>query len=157
MLELHIPGRGRLALAHLVLDLNGTLARDGRLLDKVVSSVQELRDRLDVHLLTADTFVSGAAVAQRLGIHWHVLAASDPGGAQKLAFVEQLGAAQVVAMGNGANDAAMLQAAAVGIAVLEAEGLATTAALAADIWVRSAEEGLGLLLNPVRLVATLRE
>lgn len=156
MLELHIPGRGRVELAHLVLDLNGTLARDGRLLDGVVSPLRQLRDLLDVHLLTADTFGSGGAVAQRLGIHLQVLA-SGPGGAQKLAFVQQLGAAQVVAMGNGANDAAMLQAAGLGIAVVEAEGLATAAALAADIWVRSAEEGLGLLLHPMRLVATLRE
>jgi len=63
----------------------------------------------------------------------------------------------VVAIGNGANDAAMLQEAALGIAVLGPEGLAAEALLAADVVVASIEDALDLLLRPHRLVATLRE
>jgi soluble P-type ATPase len=62
----------------------------------------------------------------------------------------------VVAIGNGANDAAMLSTAALGIAVLGPEGTARESIEAADVVVTSIEIGLDLLLNPRRLVATLR-
>jgi len=55
MIELNIPGRGRLQLRHLVSDVNGTLAVDGQLPDGLVRLITTLRDRLTLHLLTADT------------------------------------------------------------------------------------------------------
>ena len=54
MIEIDVPGWRRLQLANLVLDLNGTLAVDGHLLP-VHASVGELRQRLNVCLLSADT------------------------------------------------------------------------------------------------------
>jgi soluble P-type ATPase len=70
--------------------------------------------------------------------------------------VEQLGTEQVVAIGNGANDAQMLSAAALGIAILGREGLASEALQAADLVVGGIEDALDLLLHPPRLIATLR-
>ena len=61
-----------------------------------------------------------------------------------------------MAIGNGANDELMLVEAAVGIAVLEEEGLACEVIVAADVLVRDAAAALDLLINPIRLVATLR-
>jgi soluble P-type ATPase len=55
MIALNVPGRGNLRLSHVVLGVNGTIARDGRLLDNVAKPLTALRDRLSVHLLTADT------------------------------------------------------------------------------------------------------
>ena len=75
--------------------------------------------------------------------------------AQAPRLVERLGAERVVAVGNGANDAGMLQAAALGIAVLGPEGLAGEAWQAADV-VAGIHQALDLLLHPRRLVATLR-
>ncbi|MFH1908337.1 MAG: hypothetical protein ABIL11_13305 [Chloroflexota bacterium] len=43
MIELNIPGRGNLQLAHLVSDVNGTLAVDGELLEKPLRIVASLR------------------------------------------------------------------------------------------------------------------
>ncbi len=63
---------------------------------------------------------------------------------------------RVVAIGNGANDRRMLRVSRLGIAVLESEGCATDAMLNADILVRSIHEGLLLLLNPLRIAATLK-
>jgi soluble P-type ATPase len=62
----------------------------------------------------------------------------------------------VVAIGNGANDAQMLGAAALGIAVLGVEGLALEALQSADVVVPHIVDGLDLLLNVPRLIATLR-
>ena len=59
-------------------------------------------------------------------------------------------------IGNGRNDRAMLKHAALGIAVLAEEGVATDAIVAADIVVSDIWHALDLLLNPLRLVATLR-
>jgi soluble P-type ATPase len=75
---------------------------------------------------------------------------------QKRSLVAQLGPVQTVAIGNGANDARMLAAAGLGIAVLGPEALATTALQAADLVVGRNEDALDLLLWPQRLIATLR-
>lgn len=155
MIELSIPGRDALTLRHVVLDVNGTLATDGALIDGVAERLAELAGYLDVHLLTADTHGGQAAIDAQLGLS---AARIQPGHEmeQKAAFVERLGPEGVVAIGNGSNDAGMLRAAAVGIAVLGAEGLSSEALQAADALAASIHDALDLLLKPKRLVATLR-
>jgi soluble P-type ATPase len=155
MIHLDIPGRRPCTFEHLTLDLNGTLALDGDLLPGVASRLATLSAHLTIYLLTADTGGNAVEIGDRLGIS---LALIEPGdeARQKQAFVERLGAAHVVAIGNGANDAGMLSAAALGIAVLGPEGLAPETMCAADVMVNRIEDGLDLLLHPRRLVATLR-
>jgi len=155
MIHLDIPGCEPSALEHLVLDLNGTLTLDGEPLPGVAGRLAALSSSLTIHLLTADTAGNAAEVGGRLGT---VLARIEPGAeaSQKEAFVERLGAACVVAIGNGANDARMLSAAVLGIAVLGPEGVAVEALQAADVVVSRIEDGLDLLLHPQRLLATLR-
>jgi P-type E1-E2 ATPase len=156
MIEIDIPGRGRLTLAHLVLDVNGTLAVDGTLLPGVLERVQQLRAQLDVAMLTADTHGRQAELDRQLGFAAHRLQPGRPEAAQKAAFVRSLGALRTAAIGNGANDVEMLRVAALGIAVLEGEGASVEAFFAADLAVRSITDALDLLLHPRRLVATLR-
>ncbi len=55
MIDIAIPGFGHLALRHLVLDFNGTIAFDGVLLPEVVERIIGLSMQLDVHVLTANT------------------------------------------------------------------------------------------------------
>ena len=156
MIELNIPGRGTLRLAHAVLDVNGTLAKDGRLLEKVAKPLIGLRDRLTIHLLTADTYGKQDNIDLMLGLRAIRL---KPGGEsqQKAEYVRQLGAETVVAIGQGANDADMLAAAGIGIAVLGDEGLAVAALVKADILTANIFDALNLLEYPTRLVATLRQ
>jgi len=153
-LKVDIPGWRQLKLEHLVLDLNGTLALDGALLPGVRPAVEKLSRSLTCHLVTADTFGTAAGL---LGPHAQ-LALITPGDetGQKRAIVERLGVDRVAALGNGANDAAMLAAAALGVAVLGPEGAAGAALAAADVVAPGPVEALGLLLNPDRLRATLR-
>ncbi len=155
MIELNIPGRGTLQLEHLVLDVNGTLAKDGHLLDKIVKPLTALRDRLTLHLLTADTYGRQTAIDLMLNTQAVRLQPGDEP-RQKGDFVRRLGADRVVAIGQGANDAEMLKAAALGIAVLSDEGLAVEALLSADIVMADIFGALNLLEFPTRLVATLR-
>jgi P-type E1-E2 ATPase len=75
---------------------------------------------------------------------------------QKARYVNELGANHVIAIGNGANDALMLEAAAIGIVVLGSEGTSADALRTADIVATTPLVALDLVLNPKRLVATLR-
>jgi soluble P-type ATPase len=156
MLELAVPGVGPYRLAHLLLDVNGTLSLDGELLEGVAERLARLRAVLAVELLSADTHGRLDAIAAALGVAGYRLRAGEPEAAQKAARVHTLGPAAVVAIGNGANDEAMLRAAALGIAVLGREGLASAALAAADVVVPSIQDALDLLLQPLRLIGTLR-
>ena len=156
MLQLAVPGFGRLELTEAVCDYNGTLAADGRLLDGVRERIIELSAQLRVHVVTADTF--GSATGQLQGAPC-ALTILDAGG-QALAkrdFVHRLGAEHVVAIGNGRNDRLMLDAAALGIAVGGPEGAAAEALRASDIVVWHILDAFDLLLKPTRLLATLRD
>jgi soluble P-type ATPase len=149
MIELDIPGRGVLRLQHLVTDVNGTLAVDGRLIDGVAKSLLGLRDRLEIHLLTADTHGQQESLDRQLGLQAVRIQAGGESLA-KAAFV------QVVALGQGANDVAMLHDAALGICILGPEGTAVEALMAADVIAPNILDALDLLYQPLRLVATLR-
>ena len=153
-LVIEVPGWRRLVLEHLVLDLNGTLATDGALAPGVAQAVEKLGETLTCHLVTADTF----GTAARLFGPAVRLALIRPGdeAAQKREIVRRLGALGVAAVGNGANDVLMLKEAALGIAVLGAEGASPQALTAAQVVVREPVEALELLLKPDRLRATLR-
>ena len=153
MIELTIPGRGTIRLQHLVCDVNGTLALDGTLMDGVGRALASLRDRLELHLLTADTHGRQDEIDRHLGVHATRIAA---GGEAEAAFVRSLGRERVIAVGNGANDAAMLYEAAIGIAVMSPEGLAGDAVHACDLVAPDILQALGWLDRPMRLVASLR-
>ena len=155
MLKLEIPGFGTLALAHLVLDYNGTLAVDGHVLEGVRDEIQILAEHLDIHVVTGNTH---GDVETRLA-GWKIRLTCLPplGQAQaKRDYVEKLGPNRTVAIGNGRNDAPMLKIAAIGIAVLGSEGLAVDALRDSDIVVRHPIDALGLLIHPTRLIASMR-
>ncbi len=91
LLEIVIPSRDWLRLEHLVLDLNGTVALDGALLPGVQERVARLRRNLTVHLVSADTQGTLAAVAEGLGVS-RTAWSRGTRAAQKAALVERLGA-----------------------------------------------------------------
>ena len=155
MIELTIPGFGQLTLEHLVCDVNGTLAVDGQLPDDLPRALRSLRDRLEIHLLTADTHGRQQIIDQKLGLQAVRIQPGDEAG-QKARYVQKLGASRVVAIGQGANDAAMLKEAALGICILSREGSATQTLLAADLVMPDIFSALELLEKPVRIIASLR-
>jgi P-type E1-E2 ATPase len=156
VIEIEIPGWRCLRLVALVLDVNGTLSLDGDLLPGVASRIENIGQRLDIHLLSADTFGKAGVIAQELGVVFTTIDPRTDANAQKKSFVQKLGPSGVVAIGNGANDVEMLRTAELGIAVLGPEGTASAALLAADVVSRSIAEALDLLISPRRLTASLR-
>jgi soluble P-type ATPase len=155
MIDIDIPGFRRLQLGHLVMDYNGTLAVDGQLLPGVADRFTRLACCLELHVITADTF--GVAADQLAGLPATLTVTPlDSQAEAKLQFVSRLGVDSVIAIGNGRNDRLMIGAVALGIAVLQREGAAAEAIAAAAVVSTNIVEALDLLLNPKRLIATLR-
>ncbi|MBM4288786.1 MAG: ATPase P [Deltaproteobacteria bacterium] len=155
MLTFDIPGYKVLRLEHLVMDYNGTLAVDGRLVEGVAGRLETLSRDVTIHVITADTF--GLVQQQMAHLPCRVSVLGQEFQAEaKLRYIQELGAEQTVCIGNGRNDRLMLQAAALGLAVILEEGIAGETIQAADIIAKSINDALDLLLNPLRLTATLR-
>lgn len=155
MLEINIPGYRKLRLKHIVLDYNGTIACDGALIVGVKENLTALADKLQVHILTADTFGKVRSGLEGIACELSILAPDDQD-IGKLEYVKKLGAENVVAVGNGRNDHLMLKEAALGIAVILEEGASRDTLLAADVVCSRIVSALELLRNPLRLTATLR-
>jgi P-type E1-E2 ATPase len=155
MLEIVIPSHGELHLEYLVLDVNGTIALDGQLLPGVGERLDRLGEMVAIWLVSADTQGTLASLVDSLKVKARVLQPGDEA-AQKAALVDELGTERVVAIGNGANDAAMLRRAGLSIGVLGGEGLAAACLEAADVIAPDIGAALNLLLRPRRLIATLR-
>ncbi len=155
MNEITIPNYATLQLEHVVLDYNGTIAKDGILKESVKELIKKLCESYTVHIITADTFGSVAAQSEELDIVLKILTSLDHT-QEKADYIKTLGSSRCVAFGNGNNDAKMLEGAALGIAVMGDEGCASTTLLASDVVCRDIAEALELLLRPQRLVATLR-
>ncbi len=152
MIRIDIPLRGIVELQHAVFDVNGTLAVDGKPIPGVADRLKALGEHLSLHVLTAGTHGNIAELERVLGFPLHMITIGE----EKVHYVEQLGPASVIAFGNGMNDVGMLRLAAIGVAVLAGEGVAIGALQGADVLALGPVDAIDLVLNPKRLVATLR-
>ena len=155
MLEIKIPGRSDLFIEHLVLDYNGTLAVDGIPLPGVLDLLSELSKSFNAHIITADTHGEVQTYLKPGTYSIHILEKEDQCH-QKQTFVTQLGASKTIAVGNGYNDHLMLREAAIGIAVLQKEGVSYAALANSDIVFTNIIDALDSLRHPLRLSASLR-
>lgn len=156
MFEVKVPGFGDLKINFVVFDLNGTLTTDGQVSDEVAFLAGMLKEMygFKYFIVTAATRGIPEDVARKIGAEIRVVEGNE--NEEKKRFVEELGREYVCAIGNGANDISMLDAAALGICVIGSEGASPQALLHSDIVVKSIEDALKLFLHPKRLVATLR-
>lgn len=154
MLTIDIPDFGRLDIGHIVCDYNGTLAVDGQLLPGVSQAINKIEDAI-VHVITADTF--GLARAQLADTRCQLtIAPTDDQAQWKLDYIKALGTDQTVAIGNGRNDRLMLQHAALGVVLIQAEGAAAQTLQSADVVCTCVLDAFAWFSNPKRLIATLR-
>ena len=156
MNEIEINNHKNLSIKHIVLDYNGTIAKDGILKEGVKKLLPQLSKCYTLHVITADTFGSVQAQVGDFDVEVKVLKSADHT-AEKAEYVKSLESAQCVAIGNGNNDAQMLKSAELGIALIGDEGCATATLLVSDIVSHSIEDALELLLHTKRLIATLRK
>jgi len=156
MLTFNIPGYiENLSIHHLVLDFNGTIAVDGKLIVGVKDLLIGLSQHLTLHVITADTFGTAEKEVKDIPIQVVLISREDQG-SQKEKYVQSLNEKSVISIGNGVNDGKMLQVSAIGIIVMQTEGCSPKSLIAADVVCPDILSALSLLSNPLRLVATLR-
>lgn len=155
MIEYSIPGHKNIRAEYLVLDYNGTLAVDGELIPGVRDMLNRIASSLEVHIVTADTFGKAGAQLEGVNCRLSVLGPGSQDG-QKAGYVSALGADRVIAIGNGRNDSLMLKDSAIGITVVQAEGAAAATIINSDIVCTSVMDAFDIILNPLRVIATLR-
>ena len=155
MLVIEVPGGDTLEIKHILLDFNGTIALDGRLIKDVREKINQHSHQVRFHVITADTFGSVKKELEGVDCSRVVIPEANQIKA-KQDYLQTLGTAQTIAVGNGANDESMLRDAVLGIAVLGREGLNTRTLDASDIVISNVLDLFGYLENTGRLVACLR-
>lgn len=155
MIKIKLPEQNELEIENAVFDFNGTLAVDGRLHPKVKEMITKTKELLNVYILSSDTFESVQKECSSLGVHVEILQ-GDHCSTRKRRFVNSLGPEKTICIGNGMNDIGMFQICALSIVVIGDEGCSAKALSVSDIAVKDIEDAINLLLNPQRMIATLR-
>jgi len=131
MIQIDIPGKECFTIDHVIFDYNGTIGKDGQLIPGVKQGIHQFSDRLNFHVLTADTFGSVEKQLQDVNAQLAIISKENQD-LKKLDYLNSLGANQTLCVGNGRNDVLMLQEACIGITVLGDEGLSTACFSASD-------------------------
>ena len=155
VIRITVPGRGSHSIEHLILDLNGTISVDGRIVRGVKEKLRELSGELEITVVTADIHRNAERLLADLPVRIHKIA-EDQENEQKLGVVLGKGKDNTVSIGNGCNDVSTLRESAIGICVIGKEGASSEALMASDVVVPTISDALDLLLKPRRLRATLR-
>jgi len=154
-LKITIPSRIDIHITNIILDFNGTLAIDGKIIAGVTENINVLSKNVDFYVVTADT--NGTVEKELAGTTCQIINLSTSMKYQsKLDVLIALGKDKTLCIGNGYNDREVLKQAALGIAILQEEGLATEALLAADMLCHSILDAFSCLNIAHRLIATLR-
>ncbi len=132
MKKIDIPNYKKLSIANIVLDYNGTIAKDGILKKRVKKLLPLLSEKYAIHIITADTFGSVHKQLYNFDVKVKVLT-SDNHTLEKAKYIKKLGKKTCVSMGNGNNDSLMLKSSKVAIAIIGDEGCATQTLLQSDL------------------------
>jgi len=157
-IQFTVPGVRSFDIRYIVFDLNGTLAYKGAISEKSRALLKKLSQHASLYVITADTHGTAPMIQEQLGtaVKVEVLAGNETA-KEKQQLVQHLGADQTAALGNGANDVAMLEEAALSFAVIGGEGCYGPLLTKADIIVTHVHDALEMLLNPDTIRATLRK
>jgi P-type E1-E2 ATPase len=156
MISIEIPGWENITIENIVLDLNGTIATDGKISVDVKEKIKSLSQKTKVYILTADAQGTASDEGKEIGIELVKIPGEDSKN-KKFDFLKTLNLDRTIVIGNGNNDQLILREAALGIAVLGDEGVSSLALKNAEILVKSISDALDLFLKPKRLLATLME
>jgi soluble P-type ATPase len=147
-------GVGEIELNNIILDLNGTLAVNGKLVGGVKKRINKLRELgYKVYLFTGDQRGTATVQAQELGIE--VQRASNT--EEKRALTKQLNGEQTVSIGNARIDIGTFEPVKLRIGTLQSEGIHTEILKYIDILVPSINDALDLLIDPNIFNATMRK
>lgn len=154
MILLQRPGQNPLEIEFILLNFEGTLATDRRVHPKAKDKLNLLAKRIKIYILAKG---DQAAIGEILGkVKAEVIYLTEGEVSQgKLDLLRQVGAPRTVAIGNGVDDAAIIEEAGLGICILGKEGTSAEAIKKADVVFTDILDALDFLLKPLRHQATL--
>ena len=154
MITIQRPGKDPLEIEFILIDFEGTLASDRRIHPKAKDKINLLSKRTKIFILSkGGKEVVGESLKK---VKSEVIFSTDGEASQrKLELLNQLGRERTVAIGNGMDDASMIEEAGLGICVISREGAAGEALRKADVVVTNILDALDFLLKPLRHKATL--
>ncbi len=154
-MKIEIPGHGLLEIKDVILDFNGTIAIDGKLIEGVKDHINRLAAEVNFHVITADTY--GTVQQELSGVNCTLINLSHTDQFKdKLDYLHHLGKSTTLCAGNGKNDQILLKESALGIALIQDEGVCVSTLMAADIACKSIMDVFSYFDKPNRLKATLR-
>ncbi len=148
-----IPGHESFDIETLILDLNGTIAIDGKLIEGVKERIDALRGSLRILLFSGDTQGTAAEIAKELQIELRL----TPDAAAKAAEAQTLDPQTCATIGNGRIDLELFKTVRLRILTIQVEGAHPQTLLESDIVTTSILDALDLFLKPKRLIATIRK
>ena len=168
MISIGRPGQSNLGIESILLDFDGTLAMDRRVHPKAKDKINLLSKRTNIYIFVnppTPPFNKGGKggilakelIEERLRkvkAEIIYLTVGDSS-RRKLDLLRQLGPSRCVAIGNGADDAAMVEEAGIGICVIGEEGVSGEGIKNADLVFADILDALDFLLKPLRQKATL--
>jgi len=154
MISIQRPGQEPLEIDFILIDYEGTLALDRRVHPKAKDKINLLSKRTKIYILTKGEKGVVEEILRRVKAEIFYFTEGETF-QRKLALLRQLGATRTVAIGNGVDDAPMLEEAGLGICVIGKEGTSVEALKKADVVVSNILDALDLLLKPLRQKATL--
>jgi soluble P-type ATPase len=72
-MKIDIPNYKTVKIKNLVLDFNGTLANGGIVKDSTKDLLLLLKDKVDIYVVTADTFGTVKDQLKCIGINYHII------------------------------------------------------------------------------------
>jgi soluble P-type ATPase len=158
-ITIDIPGFGRLQINAILSDYTGTLSFKGKLVPGVKDRLLKLAELVDIHVVTSDSYGTAEEELKGLPLVCQRLEGGNED-VQKRRYAEELGPRHIASFGNGNNDRQHMklvkESGGLTIAVDNGEGCAHEAIRNANVIITGAVNALDLLLEPIRLRATLR-
>lgn len=146
-------GAGEIELNTIVLDLNGTLAVNGKVPEGVSERIKKLKELgFKILLFSGDQRGTALGISQDLGIELKRASTTE----EKEALTKELNAQTTVAIGNARIDIGTFKHSKISIGTIQAEGIHTGILPHLDILVPSINDALDLLINKDSFEATMR-
>jgi soluble P-type ATPase len=154
MITIHRPGQESLQIEVILIDFEGTLASDRRVHPKAKDKINLLSKRTKIYILTKGEKEVVEEILRKVKAEVISLKEGESS-PQKLEWLKGSGDHRTVAIGNGVDDASLLEKAGLGICVVGKEGAAGEALRKADVVFTDILDALDFLLKPLRHKATL--
>ncbi|MBM4307009.1 MAG: ATPase P [Deltaproteobacteria bacterium] len=154
MITLQRPGQTPLEIEYLLIDYEGTLAIDGRVHPKAKDKINLLTKRISVYILAKSEQVKVEERLRNVKAEVFFLTEGEASG-EKLNLLRRLGPEKTVAIGNGMDDAPILEEAGFSICVIGRVGASGETIKRADMVVTDILDALDFLLKPLRQKAAL--